>query len=169
MNLDQLNDLILLRIFSYLSVPDLARSAQVCRNWSRLSLEALERTRNKTIRTILVKIDNEIAAVSNPKKLLVSRSVCARLTNIELDAVNYSMKPSFGLFVMSVDADQIVDNDSDESEGYVNLASNKRVKRTTSPRQKKKKYKFQNEIAKLVPRGAHCLVIMSNGLIGIIC
>ena len=121
MNLD---DVILLRIFSYLPARDLASCSHVCKNWHRLVREELENNRaRKRIETVLFESSNWDHSSSITK---IDRAEFIR--DWSLEASNIKTIPDFGIFTMNLLFNQcfIVEENAVENSGELeeNAAKN---------------------------------------------
>jgi hypothetical protein len=122
MNLD---DVILLRIFSYLPAKDLASCSHVCKNWHRLVREDLKNNRaRKRIETVLFESTNWDHNSSVTK---IDRAEFIR--DWSLEASNIKTIPDFGIFTMNLPFNQcyIVEENAAENSGE--LEENRRPKR----------------------------------------
>lgn len=122
MNLD---DVILLKIFSYLPARDLASCSHVCKNWHRLVREDLKNNRaRKRIETVLFessKWDHNSSITKIDKADFIR--------DWSLEASNIKTIPDFGIFTMNLPFNQCYIVEQNAVENSEELEENRRSKR----------------------------------------
>ena len=155
-DLSSLDDLILLKIFSYLSIRDLKSSMQVCLKFNKLIQEIIDK-RKRNVKTILFNSHQ-----SNTKTKQIEYERFKKEINNEL--AHLMTQPDIFVFFLTKHMTKncihelIMGSEEEESEG--------RAKRLRRSNIEVNKMRADECLSKLLPKSSKKLYIYSDGVIG---